>query len=208
MFTGLIERTGTMLSASAGTDRVWTLVIDPGPDYAREHGASIAVNGTCLTEVGTGGEGLLTFHVSQETLDRTSLGSIKVNDPVNLERAMRPTDRLGGHIVLGHVDGTGTVMNITKQEGFVILTIQIPRDLARYVVIKGSLCVDGTSLTVNHITDHPEHSEVSFTLIPVTWTTTRFSRLKIGERVNIEVDMIAKHLERLALPWKLGTKNQ
>ena len=206
MFTGLVERTGIMLSASAGKDQVWTIVIDPGLDYFREHGASIAVNGTCLTEVGAGGEGPLTFHVSQETLDRTSLGSMKVADAVNLERAMRPTDRLGGHIVLGHVDGTGKVLEITKQEGFVLLTILIPRELARYVVIKGSLCVDGTSLTVNQITDHADHTQISFTLIPVTWTTTRFAQLKVGDRVNIEVDIIAKHLERLALPWNTATK--
>ena len=206
MFTGLVERTGTMVSATAGNDRVWTLVIDPGPDYFREHGASIAVNGTCLTEVGSGGQGPLTFHVSQETLNRTSLGSMKIKDAVNLERAMRPTDRLGGHIVLGHVDGTSKVASITKQEGFVVLKIDLPRELARYVVVKGSLCVDGVSLTVNDIKDHEHFTEISFTLIPVTWTTTRFENLKVGECVNIEVDMIAKHLERLALPWNLAAQ--
>ncbi len=196
------------MSALADQHQVWTLVVDPGPNFPRDHGSSIAVNGACLTEVGPGGEGPLTFHVSQETLARTALGAIKVRDVVNLERAMRPSDRLGGHIVLGHVDCTGRISGITRQDGFVILTIQIPREMARYVVMKGSLCVDGASLTVNEIRDQEKTSDISFTLIPITWGTTRFSHQKVGDLVNIEVDMIAKHLERLALPWNLSQKTQ
>ena len=202
MFTGLVERTGLVTSVLDGKSTIWTLVVDPGKDFAREHGASIAINGVCLTEVGTALEGPLTFHVSHETLAKTSLGDIKTGSRVNLERAMRASDRLGGHIVLGHVDATGTVKTIREESNFVYVEILIPESLARYVVSKGSVAIDGTSLTINSLQDTSEGCLLSFMLIPVTWSTTRFASLKINDKVNIEVDMIAKHLERLALPWK------
>ncbi len=187
---------------TSGRDAIWTLVIDPGPDYDREHGASVAVNGVCLTEVGTSHQGPLTFHVSQETLSKTSLHSLKPGSRVNLERAMRPTDRLGGHIVLGHVDGTGDVKIIRQEENFYYVEILIPKSLSPYVVSKGSIAIDGTSLTINALRDTDQGSHLSFMLIPVTWETTRFADVKINDKVNLEVDMIAKHLERLSLPWK------
>lgn len=203
MFTGLVERTGVVTAVKSGENQIWTLVVDPGNNFERTHGASIAVNGVCLTEVKTATEGPLTFHVSDETLSKTSLGEIKAGSKVNLERAMRPTDRLGGHIVLGHVDGTGVVSLIRQDSNFIYLEIAIPRDLGRYVVSKGSIAIDGTSLTVNALNDSKDGvCLLSFMLIPVTWTTTRFADLKINDKVNIEVDMIAKHLERLALAWK------
>jgi riboflavin synthase len=130
------------------------------------------------------------------------LGDIKTGSPVNLERAMRATDRLGGHIVLGHVDGTGTVKLIRPETQFIYLEILIPKTLGKYVVSKGSIAIDGTSLTVNALEDSEDGCLLSFMLIPVTWTTTRFADLKLNDKVNIEVDMIAKHLERLALAWK------
>lgn len=204
MFTGLVERTGrvvAMKQPSQQSSDVWTLVIDPGTGYEREHGASIAINGTCLTEVGQAKEGLLTFHVSHETLAKTSLGQLSVGGLVNLERAMRPTDRLGGHIMLGHVDGTGELTHIASSEGFWLVKLLISKDLARYVVSKGSIAIDGVSLTVNAIRDMESSSELSFMLIPVTWTTTAFHTLKLGSRVNIETDIIAKHIERLVKPW-------
>lgn len=204
MFTGLVERTGRVVAMKQPADKntdVWTLVVDPGAGYDREHGASVAICGTCLTEVGSGGDGLLTFHVSHETLAKTSLGQLRVGALVNLERAMRPTDRLGGHIVLGHVDGTGELTCIENSDGFWLVKVLIQKDLARYVVSKGSIAVDGVSLTVNAIHDRETHSELSFMLIPVTWTTTAFHTLNVGSRVNIETDIIAKHIERLVKPW-------
>jgi riboflavin synthase len=202
MFTGLVERTGVVTTVTSAEGAIWTLVVDPGKDFAREHGASVAINGVCLTEVGSALEGPLTFHVSHETLKKTSLGDIKTGSPVNLERAMRATDRLGGHIVLGHVDGTGTVKLIRPETQFIYLEILIPKTLGKYVVSKGSIAIDGTSLTVNALEDAEDGCLLSFMLIPVTWTTTRFADLKLNDKVNIEVDMIAKHLERLALAWK------
>lgn len=203
MFTGLVERTGHIVSSSQSTDHIWTVVVDPGLNYEREHGASIAVNGVCLTEVGSSGEGHLTFQVSHETKEKTSLSDLSSGTKVNLERAMRPTDRLGGHIMLGHVDCTGTVKAIESQQGFHILEIIIPTDLAKYVVTKGSIAIDGTSLTINKIKDSDTGCHLFFTIIPVTWTTTRLANVKINDKVNIEVDMIAKHLERLTSPWKI-----
>lgn len=204
MFTGLVERTGRVVAMKQPANKdadVWTLVVDPGKDYEREHGASVAINGTCLTEVGKDKEGLLTFHVSHETLAKTSLGELSVGSLVNLERAMRPTDRLGGHIMLGHVDGTGTLTHIESKDGFWLVKLLIQKQLARYVVHKGSIAVDGVSLTVNDIHDRDNDSELSFMLIPVTWTTTAFHTAKVGTRVNIEADIIAKHIERLVKPW-------
>lgn len=193
---------------TSGSDAVWTLVVDPGLDYEREHGASVAVNGVCLTEVGKAHQGPLTFHVSHETLAKTSLEALKPGSRVNLERAMRPTDRLGGHIVLGHVDGTGDVRIIRKEENFYYVEVLIPKSLSPYVVSKGSIAIDGTSLTINALRDTELGTHLSFMLIPVTWETTRFADVKLNDKLNIEVDMIAKHLERLSLPWKQSvTKN-
>ena len=202
MFTGLVERTGLVTEVTNGKDAIWTLVVDPGPNFERDHGASIAVNGVCLTEVGSANQGPLTFHVSHETLSKTSLSTVNAGSRVNLERAMRPTDRLGGHIVLGHVDGTGDVKIIRKEQNFYYVEILLPKTLSPYVVSKGSIAIDGTSLTINSLQDSDQGTHLSFMLIPVTWETTRFADVKINDKVNIEVDMIAKHLERLSLPWK------
>jgi riboflavin synthase len=202
MFTGLVERTGRVTTISGSHGDIWTLSVDPGPDFSRDHGASVAVNGVCLTEIGNSGEGLLTFQVSHETLAKTSLGDLVLGAPVNLERALRATDRLGGHIVLGHVDGTGLVDTIRHESNFVYLEILIPQPLAKYVVSKGSIAIDGTSLTINKLKDTASGCLLSFMLVPVTWSTTSLANLQLGASVNIEVDMIAKHLERLALPWK------
>jgi riboflavin synthase len=202
MFTGLVERTGVVKQVTGESSGLFTLVVDPGPDFERDHGASVAVNGVCLSEVGHQQQGDLTFHVSHETLSKTSLQNAKPGMRVNLERSMRPTDRLGGHIVLGHVDGTGTITTIRKEESFYFVEILIPKTLSPYVVSKGSIAIDGTSLTINALRDDDSGTHLSFMLIPVTWDTTRFADVQINDKVNIEVDMIAKHLERLSLPWK------
>jgi riboflavin synthase len=206
MFTGLVERTGVVSKITRGNPGPWTLIVDPGEDFEREHGSSIAINGVCLTEVGIAANGPLTFHVSHETLAKTNLQALAEGHRVNLERAMRPTDRLGGHIVLGHVDGTGSITTIRKESDFYFIEVLIPKTLSAYVVSKGSIAIDGTSLTINALQDSQNGTTLSFMLIPVTWETTRFADLKINDIVNVEVDMIAKHLERLSLPWKPFTE--
>jgi riboflavin synthase len=202
MFTGLVERTGRITAITSGDKGAWTLAVDPGLDFSRDHGSSVAVNGVCLTEIGHACEGGLTFQVSHETLSKTALGDLTEGSLVNLERALCATDRLGGHIVLGHVDGTGLVKTIRQESSFVYLEVLIPEAMAKYVVCKGSVAIDGTSLTINQLSDSESGCLLSFMLVPVTWATTAFAHLKINARVNVEVDMIAKHLERLSVPWK------
>ena len=205
MFTGLVERTGRVISFDQpqGQKSAFTLSVNPGDEFDRTFGASVAVNGVCLTEVGHLGAGNLSFHVSHETIEKTSLSTLRPGDLVNLERAMRPMDRLGGHIVLGHVDGTASISEISQQGAFWILKLALPAALGRYVISKGSIAIDGTSLTVNKVKDEGAFSVVSFMLIPTTWTMTRFHVTKPGDQVNVEVDMIAKHVERLLAP-RLG----
>ncbi|MCX6119438.1 MAG: riboflavin synthase, partial [Proteobacteria bacterium] len=200
MFTGLVERTGRVIEISSQLTghNLFKLTIDPGPDFARTQGASVAVNGVCLSEVEDNVEGLLHFHVSPETLSKTSLDQVRVGHLVNLERAMRPSDRFGGHIVLGHVDGTGRVVDLQKVEDFWLLKVEVSFDLSRYIVSKGSITIDGVSLTVNAIEDQPTSSIISFMLIPITWETTALHQAAIGFKVNVEVDILAKHLERFA----------
>jgi riboflavin synthase len=201
MFTGIVERTGRVTSISQTTSSVCTLIVDPGTDFHRDHGDSIAVNGVCLSEIGNGGVGPLTFHVSPETLNKTSLSSIKPDGLVNLERAMRASDRLGGHIVTGHVDTRAEIVLIKPQQGFHELQIKIPLDFAKYVVAKGSIAIDGISLTINNVTDQNDGCILSFMIIPVTWQTTRLSQCREQDVVNIETDIVAKHLERLTQAW-------
>jgi riboflavin synthase len=199
MFTGLVERTGLVVEIlpQGGSENVFTLKIDPGPNYSREHGASVSVNGVCLTEVKHQTDGVLTFHVSPETLSKTSLGQLKPKSKVNLERAIRPTDRFGGHMVLGHVDGVSRVLEVKEEAGFWNLIIDLQTGLSKYTVSKGSIAIDGVSLTINSIEEVANKSHLSFMLIPVTWQTTALSQLKVNDIVNIEVDILAKHVERL-----------
>lgn len=201
MFTGLVERTGRVISLSKTQGDLLTLVVDPGHNFSRDHGDSIAVNGVCLSEVGDGSDSHLHFHVSPETLARTSLAALKKESLVNLERSLRPNDRLGGHFVLGHVDDRGVITGLKNENDFHLLEIKISKDFAKYVVKKGSIAIDGISLTVNSVDDRPDGCFLTFTIVPVTWQTTRLSQSRIHDTVNIEVDMIAKHLERLTEAW-------
>lgn len=201
MFTGLVERTGRVISLSETHGDLLTLVVDPGKNFSRDHGDSIAVNGVCLSEVGDVGETNLSFHVSPETLARTSLSSLTIGSLVNLERSLRPNDRMGGHFVLGHVDDRGVITNLKTENGFHLLEIKISEEFAKYVVKKGSIAVDGISLTINSVEDNKDGCLLSFTIVPVTWQTTRLSQCRVNDIVNIEVDMIAKHLERLTEAW-------
>lgn len=193
MFTGIIEAIGQVraLQARAGDLR---LCIGSGNldmhDVAL--GESIAVNGVCLTVVAFSADHF-EADVSNETLRCTTLGELQVDAPVNLERAMRADGRFGGHIVSGHVDGVGEVRSITAESRSQIWRFRVPAALSRYIAEKGSVCIDGTSLTVNTV----EGDEFEVNLVPHTLTHTRFHTLMTGARVNIEVDLIARYVERL-----------
>ena len=156
------------------------------------HGDSISVNGVCLTVVDSG-DGAFTADVMRESLVRSSLGALTVGSPVNLERAVRVQDRLGGHVVQGHVDGTGEILSVQPDEHWTVVRVRLPEDLSRYVVEKGSITVDGVSLTVSALAD--DWFEVS--LIPTTLGLTTLGHKGPGDPVNLEVDVIAKHVERL-----------
>jgi len=157
-------------------------------------GDSIAVSGVCLTAVELSGDGFWA-DVSRESLSRTTLGSLGVGDPVNLEKALTPTTRLGGHLVSGHVDGVGTVLERGDDARSVRIRLEAPKDLARYIAEKGSICVDGISLTVNAV----EGARFDLNIVPHTLQETTMSGYAAGRRVNLEVDVIARYLERLLL---------
>jgi riboflavin synthase len=206
MFTGIVERTGKIVSLTtpaAGTSGLMSsitqLLIDAGKGFDTQVGDSVAVNGCCLT-VTSNKVQMLAFDVTRETLSRTSLGRLGEGDEVNLERALKVGDRLGGHLVSGHVDGAGQIGRILKQPDGWEVILRLPLDLGRYVIHKGSLCVDGVSLTVNSLADHDDWAMVGLTLIPTTVSLTSFKALKEGQRVNVEVDQVGKFIERLTRP--------
>ena len=186
MFTGIVEELGTVRSRNGGRLRIGATTVLQGSGL----GASIAVNGCCLTLVDSGGDWWET-DVTDETYSRTNLGDLKEGDVVNLERPMALGERLGGHIVLGHVDAVGEVVTPAPR-----LVVRIPRHLMKYMVEKGSCTVDGCSLTVFNLTD--DTFEVA--VIPHTAEVTTFGTRKPGDKVNIEVDVLAKHVERLMTP--------
>jgi riboflavin synthase len=186
VFTGLVQTKGTLASAEAGRFRVDA----EGLELAE--GDSVSVNGVCLTATGIDAGGF-SADVMDETLRRTALGALGDGDPVNLELPLRASDRLGGHIVQGHVDGTGTVESVTE-EGFArVVRIAAAADLMRYVVEKGSIAVDGVSLTVAGVDD--EGFTVS--LIPETLERTTLGAVQPGSTLNLEVDVVAKYVEKL-----------
>ncbi len=192
MFTGIIEELGELAdSADLGTAARFT-VRGPLVTTDARHGDSIAVNGVCLTVVEVR-DGSFTADVMEESLDRSSLGALAVGDPVNLERAATLSTRMGGHLVQGHVDGTGTVLSRQPDEHWEVVRLSLPAELARYVVEKGSITVDGVSLTVSGI--GPDWFEVS--LIPTTLGLTTLGKKEPGAPVNLEVDVIAKYTEKL-----------
>jgi len=191
MFTGLIADVGSV-TALERADAGATLRIRTRLAGELSEGDSIAVNGVCLTATSVG-EGAFQAQAMSETLTRSSLGALRAQGQVNLELPLRVQDRLGGHVVLGHVDGTGTVRAI-RDEGFArVLEIEVEPSLRRYLVEKGSVAVDGVSLTVSAL---PEDG-FAVSLIPETLRRTNLGALEEGALVNIEVDMLAKHLERL-----------
>ncbi len=196
MFTGIVEELGTVAALEDQGDAVRLSVHGPLVTGDARPGDSISVNGCCLTVVttdGTGGAGSFTADVMHETLAKTSLGSLGPGTRVNLERAVTPTTRLGGHIVQGHVDGTGTVLRRTPSEHWEVVEVSLPSDLARYLVDKGSITVDGISLTV--VEAHADSFTVS--LIPETLARTTLGFKQPGDVVNLEVDVIAKYVEKM-----------
>jgi len=194
MFTGIVEELGrvTALTLEPGSARLSVHADTVLGDVT--HGASIAVNGVCLTVVQNDPDGF-TVDVMPETLKRSSLGALQVGSAVNLERAVSATGRLGGHVVQGHVDGVGTVRSRDPGPRWDVVCIELPRELARYVVVKGSIAVDGVSLTVTEVDDAEQTFSVS--LIPTTLDLTTLGTAPPGTSVNLEVDVLAKYMERL-----------
>jgi riboflavin synthase len=192
MFTGIVEELGVVEAFVDQGDAVRLTVRGPHVMVDAGLGDSIAVNGCCLT-VAEREQETFTADVMRETLDKTSLGALGVGDRVNLERAVTPQTRLGGHIVQGHVDGTGRVLVRTPSEHWEVVEVSLPTDMARYLVPKGSITVEGISLTVVEV------GEESFTvsLIPETLARTTLGLKQPGDPVNLEVDVIAKYVERL-----------
>ncbi len=193
MFTGIVEEIGEIVGKEDLTDAARLVIRGPVVTSDAGHGDSIAVNGVCLTVVEVLPGGAFSVDVIGETLDRSSLAGIGVGSQVNLERAAAVNSRLGGHIVQGHVDGTGEVVARTPQPDWEVVRISLPSPLSRYVVEKGSITVDGISLTVSGL--GPDWFEVS--LIPTTLSLTTLGTATVGTPVNLEVDVIAKYVERL-----------
>lgn len=194
MFTGIIEGLGTVSTVDR-SGRGCRLAITADFDLAGTRiGDSIAVNGACLTAIVLQGR-RFSVDVSPETLGRSNLGKIQTGERVNLERALRLSDRLDGHLVSGHVDGIGRVERKIRRDNTVFVTVKVPEPLARYMIEKGSVAVDGVSLTINRC----DRSSFDVALIPHTADVTTISMKRVGDAVNIEVDMIGKYVERFLL---------
>ncbi len=195
MFTGIIEAIGSIRALSPKGGDVRVHVATGKLDLTDvKLGDSIAVNGVCLTAVELPGDGFWA-DVSRETLARTAFIDLKPGSPVNLEKALTPTSRLGGHLVSGHVDGVGEVLSREDNARAVQFRIRAPRELARYIAHKGSITVDGTSLTVNAVSG----AEFELTIVPHTLAETIMAGYRPGRQVNLEVDLLARYLERLLL---------
>ncbi len=197
MFTGIVEELGAVAALEDRGDAVRLTVHGPLVTQDARPGDSIAVNGVCLTVVTNEAEAF-TADVMRETLVRSSLGSLAPGAPVNLERAVTATTRLGGHIVQGHVDGTGTLVRRTPSEHWEVVEVALPPDLERYVVEKGSITVDGVSLTVVDVGPGSDGGPTfTVSLIPETLARTTLGRKQPGDPVNLEVDVVAKYVEKL-----------
>ena len=198
MFTGLVEEVGRVVSLEAG--EMFRLRLSAGRvlEGTRE-GDSVSVNGVCLT-VSELDHATLSFYAMSETLRRTALGDLTEGSPVNLERAMSPAGRLGGHIVQGHVDGVGEVADVRPEGDAEIWAFEAPEGVLRYTVEKGSICVDGISLTVVSVLD----SSFTVSILPQTREKTNLGELGTGDRVNLEADVIGKYVERLLEPRLIG----
>ncbi|WP_418276938.1 riboflavin synthase [Isoptericola jiangsuensis] len=192
MFTGIVTELGTVESLERSADAARLTVRSPRALDRVRTGDSVAVNGCCLTVADHDAE-TWTADLMAETLDRTTLGALRPGDAVDVEPALALGDRLGGHLVQGHVDGVGTVLARTPGERWDVVEISLPAALARYVVAKGSIAVDGVSLTVVHAGE----SAFTVSLIPETLARTTLGARAVGDRVNLETDVLARHVERL-----------
>ena len=192
MFTGIIEELGTVRTIEMRGENARMVIAARVVTEGTNHGDSIAVNGVCLTALDIQADSFAA-DVSRETLSRSTLGNLKTGTPVNLERAVTPATRLGGHIVQGHVDARGTFAGVEDHGESWTVRFAYPKEIGRYLVFKGSVAVEGISLTIADLKD--DYFEVA--IIPKTWEVTNLSHLKQGDGVNLEVDVIAKYVERL-----------
>ena len=194
MFTGIIEELGQIAALERGADGAKIKISARVVTSETNEGDSISVNGVCLTALDVKAESF-TADVSQETLDKSTLGSLKTGTKVNLERAVTPSTRLGGHIVQGHVDSRGKFISATQSGDFWTVRISFPKEIGQYLVYKGSISVEGISLTIAELAK--DYFEIA--VIPKTWELTNLSSLKAGDEVNLEADVIAKYVERILL---------
>jgi len=192
VFTGIVEELGQIVAIETAPDSARLTVRGPLVTSDAKHGDSIAVNGVCLTVISLD-DGAFTADVMAETLNRSSLGALEPGSVVNLERPLTLGTRLGGHLVQGHVDGVGRIVAREPSDAWEIVTVSLPADLAKYVVEKGSITVDGISLTVVAVTA----TSFSVSLIPATLELTTLGRKVVGDPVNLEVDVVAKYVERM-----------
>lgn len=197
MFTGIIEEIGKVRSLRYGTKSIRLWVNAKKTISGLKIGDSIAVNGVCLTIIDLS-ESFFCADVAEETLKKTTLGSLKIGEELNLERALGVSERLNGHITYGHVDNTGVVKNILREANSTIISIAYPKEIRRYLIPKGAVAIDGVSLTVADI----NQEELIITLIPHTLKSTIFGRKKISDKVNIEVDIFGKYVESLLFPME------
>ena len=191
MFTGIIEELGIIKAIRSQSGGMRLSVSGRVVFDDMKTGDSIAVNGACLTVVEFNSS-VFSADVSRETVDKTTIGKLRVGDKVNLERPMRLSDRLGGHIIAGHVDGVGVIRGITNKGDAAIFTFEAPKEVTKYLIYKGSVAIDGISLTVNEVLGN----RLSVTIIPHTAKMTTLGFKKIGDTVNLEADMIGKYVEK------------
>jgi riboflavin synthase len=199
MFSGIIDKLGHVKTAVKDDGALNCRIITGYDDLTL--GESVAINGVCLTVASLAGPDA-DFFASAETLARTNLDNITDGGKVNLERAVSLNTRLSGHMVQGHVDGKGTLTSVISESGAWKLTVELPASLSRYCVEKGSITLNGISLTINTMEDHPDgRLTIGLTIIPHTWEHTNLHAARVGDAINVEVDVMAKYVERLCQPY-------
>ena len=199
MFSGIIESLGRIESADLDQGKLILRLATGFADLSL--GESVAVNGGCLTVVDFDAAGMAMFYASAETLARSNMGNLAAGGLVNLERAVSLSTRLSGHLVQGHVDGQAELLSIVPESGAYRIALMLPQHLARYAVEKGSIALDGISLTLNAVEDQPDGTaRIRLTIIPHTWVHTNLQNRRLGEMLNVESDIFAKYLERLCKP--------
>lgn len=206
MFTGLVEQLGRVESVEDRRGQRKVQILTKFQDL--QAGESVSVNGVCLTVTEAGNKGEAFFYISEESLERSTLGKLQQGSRVNLERAMQFGGRMGGHWVQGHVDAKGMVLNCSQGADHHKITVALDPKYGRYCVEKGSITIEGVSLTINSITaTRLNEFMVSFLVIPHTWKNTTLSELKTGDFVNVEVDILAKYIERLCPQFNAPSNN-